>query len=396
MRDRWAVAAALALLVFAGAASLVVWWPGWLAAWVVASYVVGFVVMTPNPSGRRVPVMPAVAASAALVTASPVLTLGGAAVALPVGWGFVRIRHGRRAASDVFPAEPIALLVFGGIVFGGALLTGETDPAHPVVLTLFGVAVVAWFLTAVVVRSAWSRPNLQVTSRLVRLWAMADWPAYAALFSSAALYAVTVGPMGWWAVPLAGLPYLFSHVSLHRVQDTRRTYDQTIRALGAIPEAGGQVSEGHAGRTGDLAVAMGSELGFGAGALRRLEYAAVLHDIGRVVLANPVVAEGGYSFSDVSGWSSAIIAEARYLEPVAEIVASMHAPYRKPGEDRDPTVPIGSQIVRVAARYDSALDDGISPIEAMEKLHAGVAYDYDPVVVMALRRVLERRGVIAA
>jgi HD-GYP domain-containing protein (c-di-GMP phosphodiesterase class II) len=262
------------------------------------------------------------------------------------------------------------------------------------VLTAFSVGAVAWFVTAVTARTIWTRQGRRTARRLVFLRAIGDWPAYAALFSSAALYAVTVGPMGLWAVPLAGLPYIFSHLSLHRLGDTRRTYDQTIGALGAIPEASGHVSPGHSGRCADLAVAVGAEMGLGISELRRIEYAALLHDIGRVVLGNSAMAQREYSFSDVSGWSAAIISEARYLEPVATIVASQHEPYRRPGEERDSDVPLGSQIVRIVARYDTALDDGTSAVEACELLHRGAAYDYDPRVVMALRRVLERRGIL--
>lgn len=396
MRDRWTTAIFLVLPAIGGAIVAATIWPGPLFAWVAGAYVFAHVITIPNPSGRRVPLSPAVASAAALVTASPVIVLGAAAVTLPACWVVVYLVHGRRVASGTFPAEPVGLAAFGAVFFAGSVILDVEAPAHPLVLATFGVAVLAWFGAAAGVRTIVSLDRQKFRRRLVVLRVLADWPAYAALFSAAALYAVTVGPMGVWAVPLAGLPYLFSHLSLDRVQDTRRTYDQTIRALGAIPEASGQVSDGHSGRTADLALAVGAELGLGSAMLRRVEYAALLHDIGRVVLANPAVAHGDYSFSDVSGWSAAIIAEARYLEPVAEIVASQHAPYRKPGEQRDPHVPIGSQIVRVVARYDSSLGGGTSPVAAMEVLHEGVAYDYDPSVVMALRRVLERRGEIAA
>jgi hypothetical protein len=35
-------------------------------------------------------------------------------------------------------------------------------------------------------------------------------------------------------------------------------------------------------------------------------------------------------------------------------------------------------------------------VQAMELLHQGAAYDFDPELVMALRRVLKRRGAFAA
>ncbi len=388
---------ALVLPASGGVLAAVAWRPGWAFAGLAGAYVVAHVVTIPNTSGRRVSLSPAVAGGAALVTGgSLVLVIGAVAAVLPVGWAIVHIRHGRRAAADMFPAEPVGLVVFAAAFSGALLLLPSRAPEHPAVLAAFTGAALLGFLASVVTRSVLSEQRRAVTRRLIFVQALADWPAYAALYASAALYAVTWQPMGPWSVPLAGLPYLFSHLSLHRLQDTRRTYEQTIRALGAIPEASGQVSTGHSARTADLGVAVGAEIGLGGRALRRLEYAALLHDIGRVVLANPAVAQGDYSFADVSQWSAAIIAEARYLEPVAEIVASQHAPYRRHGQVRDVEVLPDSQIVRIVARFDSALDEGITAVEAVELLHRGAAYDYDPEIVMALRRVLERRGVLAA
>jgi len=34
----------------------------------------------------------------------------------------------------------------------------------------------------------------------------------------------------------------------------------------------------------------------------------------------------------------------------------------------------------------------MDPSDALEVLHRGVAYDYDPEILAALRRVLQRRG----
>jgi HD-GYP domain-containing protein (c-di-GMP phosphodiesterase class II) len=304
--------------------------------------------------------------------------------------------HGRRVVDQMFPAEPAGLVVFCivGAVASVVIPTGRFGAALG--LIVFGLGAVMWFLTAAVVRALYSRQARLAPRRLALVRALEDWPAYLALFSSGALYGLTSPAMGWWALPLAGLPYAFSHLSLHRVQTTRSTYRQTIQALGAIPEAGGLVAAGHAGRVADLAVGVGAEMGLSAAMLQRLEYAALLHDLGRVVLANPAVAAGSYSLSDVAGWSAAIMSEARYLESVAEVVAAQHHPYRRPGEERDPAHPLASKILRVTAAYDGEMNRGLSPLEAIETLHRGAAYDYDPEVVTALRRVLERRAAIAA
>ena len=47
---------------------------------------------------------------------------------------------------------------------------------------------------------------------------------------------------------------------------------------------------------------------------------------------------------------------------------------------------------RGEALFTASMTRDISPLEAMEKLHRGSVYDYDPDVVAVLRRMLERRG----
>jgi hypothetical protein len=391
-------AAALIVVPIVGIASGVVWQAAPVTFAVVAGcYVVAHLVAVPTPTGRHLSFAPSVAAISALLTGgSPVVVLGAAAAALPLSWLAVHVRFGRRAVDDAFPAELAGLLVFGLVFAAGTVGVSGSLQGDTRTLLVFAAAGVSWFIVVALSRAALSEQGRFHVRRLVVLRAIEDWPAYVALFASAALYGLTVGAMGVWSVPLAGLPYVFSHVSLDRLQATDTTYRETMLALSRIPEAGGLVAAGHAERCAELAVALGAELGMSGEGLRRLEYAALLHDIGRVVLANPMVASGEYDSSDVSRWSSAIISEARYLEPVAELVSAQNQPYRRPGEPRDEATPRGAQILRVVAAYDGELNGGVSPTESLEELHRGSAYDYDPEVVAALRRVLQRRRVIAA
>ena len=60
-------------------------------------------------------------------------------------------------------------------------------------------------------------------------------------------------------------------------------------------------------------------------------------------------------------------------------------------------MPRASQVLRVAGDYARAVErGGMLVVDALESFHCGGAYDYDPEVVGALRRVLERRGVVVA
>jgi HD-GYP domain-containing protein (c-di-GMP phosphodiesterase class II) len=104
----------------------------------------------------------------------------------------------------------------------------------------------------------------------------------------------------------------------------------------------------------------------------------------------------GYTDDDIARWSAEIIAESPFLERVAEDVRHQYEPYRKPGEQDDPDISMISRIIKVAAAYDWKLhQEGTSPLQALESLHAGAAYDYDPEVVASLRRLLGSRHQLA-
>ena len=212
------------------------------------------------------------------------------------------------------------------------------------------------------------------------------------LVAAGSLYGFTAAALGPWAVLLAALPYGFVHLAFNRLANASATHRQTIRALGRVPEAGGFSLPGHAERSADLAVALGGELGLSPRVTRLVEDAALLADIGRVVLGGTALAGGGScTTEDLAKWSSTIIAEAPTLQPVAALVAESPRPYRRPGEARDPSLPPAAQVVKVATAYDYAVGGGMEPGDALEVLHRGVAYDYDPEVLAALRRVLQRR-----
>jgi len=145
-----------------------------------------------------------------------------------------------------------------------------------------------------------------------------------------------------------------------------------------------------------LAASIAKEMGVGPSTVEEVEFAALMHDIGRVSLNEPQVLRMGYTDDDIARWSAEIIAESPFLEKVADDVRHQYDPYRKPGEQDDPEISVISRIVKVAAAYDWKLhQDGISPLQALESLHAGAAYEYDPEVVASLRRLLGARKLLA-
>ncbi len=220
-----------------------------------------------------------------------------------------------------------------------------------------------------------------------------DFNVFVSLVATGALFGLSYRTLGWLALGVAGLPFLFAHSAFARFQQIKRTYRQTIRALARIPEVAGLGEEGHADRTANLALAVGRDIGLTRSNIDELEYAALMHDIGRITLTEPSIIRVGYTDDDIARWGAEIISQAPYLERIADHVRRLHEPYRKPGEQSDPAISMISKVVRATSAYDHlVVERELSALQAIEVLHQGAAYDFDPYVVAAMRRVLDRRG----
>jgi NACalpha-BTF3-like transcription factor len=262
-------------------------------------------------------------------------------------------------------------------------------------LVPFTLAVVAWIAIEVLLRAVLILGARELSRSYLARALIHDLNVFVGLALTGALFGELYPALSWWALPIVLLPYSFAHVAFKRFQETKVTYKQTIRALARIPEVSGLGVDGHADRTTDLASAIAKEMGLGPVQVEDIEYAALMHDIGRVSLNEPQILRMGFTDDDIAGWSAEIIAESPFLDRVADHVRHQYQPFRKPGEQTDPDISIVSRIIKVAAAYDWEVhEEGHSPLQALEKLHGGAAYDYDPEVVASVRRLLEGRGVL--
>jgi hypothetical protein len=292
----------------------------------------------------------------------------------------------RRFAGYVVYATTYAALRVGRF----AELSGDWNDLFP-----FVVALAAWIGVEVLLRALLVFGKRELSRGYLARSLLHDLNVFLGLAMTGALFGEMWPAIGWWALPISLLPYSFAHLAFRRFQETKVTYKQTIRALARIPEVSGLGADGHADRTTELATAIGKEIGLGPVQVEDVEYAGLMHDIGRVSLNEPQILRMGYSDDDIARWSSEIIAESPYLSRVATHVRHQYESYRKPGEQSDPDVSMVSRIIKVAAAYDWQVHrDGLSPLQALENLHAGAAYEYDPEIVASLRRLLESRGVL--
>lgn len=222
-----------------------------------------------------------------------------------------------------------------------------------------------------------------------------------ALITSAILMSVGydgvdgAGRLGLWGPLLFSIPLLAAWYSFELVASTRRSFWQTVGALGRAPELAGLVRPGHAQRVADVAVEMGTDLGLSTTAVEQLETASLLHHLGAVCLDAPT--DGSpLEAKAVSDAGGAMLRGSEALAAAGDIVAAEPMLYRPPVGAAESGGTLAGQILKVASAFDE-LTDGREEHAAwaLEAIYTGPLYVYDGRVVNALERVLDRRGVLA-
>jgi hypothetical protein len=189
-------------------------------------------------------------------------------------------------------------------------------------------------------------------------------------------------------------PLLVIQLAFRRYAGIRATYLQTVRALAQVTEVGGYVDGGHSRRVSRLALAIGRELGLPEPVLLDLEYAALMHDIGQLSLAEPIPGGATLLVSPgearrIAEFGAEVIRETGVLDAVAELVRDQWLPAF--GGPKSPS--LGSKVIHAANAFDDLV--GGSPdrdrtAAALDRLMLDSDSEYDPEVVAALAAVTDR------
>ncbi|MFD0683029.1 HD-GYP domain-containing protein [Actinomadura fibrosa] len=284
--------------------------------------------------------------------------------------------------------------------------------AWQLVLAVMGLVVIVSCFTDVVIaaliRAEAVRARLGIALRDEFAAKMA---LCAATGATAMLIAVATTAMGEAALLIFTVPILVTQFAFRRYAGIRATYLQTVRALSRVTEVGGYVETGHSRRVSRLSVAMGRELGMSEEELLELEYAALMHDIGQLSLGDPIPGGATVLASPaeqrrIAELGAEVIKQTGVLDRVAHIVQLSSHPYRTgreatpgpstaPGAGERPVAPpLAGRIIKVANAYDDLVGDSADRdrgAAVLERLRLDSAAEYDPTVVEALSRVVDRR-----
>ncbi|TML31532.1 MAG: HD domain-containing protein [Actinobacteria bacterium] len=193
-------------------------------------------------------------------------------------------------------------------------------------------------------------------------------------------------------------------------RELEQTYVGTAAALAAALEAKDDYTADHAQSIAELAVEVGSDLGLDRRELRDLRYGAIFHDIGKIAVPDAILHKPGklteVEFEVVKRHPIAgeqILAPVPFLADVRRIVRHDHERWDGSGYPdglRGADIPIGARIVFVIDAYHAMVSDrpyrqGMPDSEARMQLRTGAGAQFDPEVVSAFLRVLDRRGPVA-
>jgi hypothetical protein len=226
-------------------------------------------------------------------------------------------------------------------------------------------------------------------------------------------FAITISAIGQplMLLTVAPLVWLLEILSRDRRErytaalELQRAYRGTVMLLADVVEFEDQYTADHSRSVVDLVHATADELGFDSSRRQELEFAALLHDVGKITIPKQILnkpsaltesefevmkthtIEGQFMLDRVGG----------LLARVGEIVRSCHERWDGNGYPdglRGEEIPLESRIVFAADAYNAMTTNrpyraAMSPAEALVELREGAGTQFDPTVVEALCAVIE-------
>lgn len=217
-----------------------------------------------------------------------------------------------------------------------------------------------------------------------RLQVRPSAPVYLTLLCGAALIAVAYDQQSAWMAAIATLPLLLTRFSFQRQTGAHVTLQQTVRALGIVPELAGLAPLGHSERTAVYAGELAACLRLGREARDRIVIAARLHHLG-AVSTDPEGATaqvGPMEPAAMARHGAAVLREAGFPTDVADLVEEARA-----GTLDGEAASLEAAVVRLASAFDELV--GEDPGRADQALAIIAAHPRDAHSRRAVAALLE-------
>ncbi len=193
-----------------------------------------------------------------------------------------------------------------------------------------------------------------------------------------------------------------------QTQELKTGYESIITVLSAALDLQDNISQGHARRVSEIASMVAWQMGLRKEQVREIEKAAILHDIGKIGVAEAVLSKPGPL--DDSEWvemkrhpelGHQVLTGIDFLHDAADVVYAHHErfdgsgyPRRLKGEE----IPLGARIFAVADTYNAMTSHRpyrkVMPHrKAVEEIVRNSGSQFDPEVVRAFLET-EKQGLL--
>ncbi len=177
----------------------------------------------------------------------------------------------------------------------------------------------------------------------------------------------------------------------------------TLRAFSKIIDAKSPWTRGHSERVTKYAILIGRELGLSRDQLRRLEVAALLHDIGKIGIPESILDKPGKLTKEEyeivkrhPEIGAEILSSIRQFEEVVPAIRHHHERYDGRGYPdglKGEEIPVMARIIAVADAFDAMLSkrpyrDALSLNSAVKELQRNKGSQFDPQIVDILLNII--------
>ncbi len=182
-------------------------------------------------------------------------------------------------------------------------------------------------------------------------------------------------------------------------QSLLEAYENTITALSAAVDAKDHFTKGHSERVMEYSLKAGAALSISDEDIQVLEYAGVLHDVGKIIIDSGILSKPGpltpgeweimHTHPSVG---AKLLREIPYLERAAELVLRHHERYDGTGYPdrlRGEAIPMGARIIAAAEAFDTMTTDrpyrsALSIDAAVKELNKCAGSQFCPIAVKGL------------
>lgn len=294
-------------------------------------------------------------------------------------------------------ADAMALLA------AAALFASLPISSHPATLWIvFGAAISA--LTYSVVNSALVAVPVSVAMDEPYQSALRDTVSFSIGSFPFAMLGLGLGwvylEFGAAVVPLLVVPIMIARRTFSSYLELQASQEQTIETLILALEAKDPYTSGHARRVAMFAEYVGEEIGFGPRRMERLRYAALMHDIGKLIVPNQLLNKPGRlteaEFERVKRHEPVSVELLRRIDFLAPVAGDTTTEAAEAAVKGDAAL-IEPAIIHVADAFDAMTSTrsyrrALSQETAFSELRNGAGTQFNTQAVDALIHAIERRG----